>query len=223
MRRGEIVGLKWADLDRSAAVPSDEPCRPRRPARRVRCQDPLQSRCIDLDAATVHRARPVAPPPSSRRLPERPRRLEFCNPPAATSTLSRSASSSTGSCTVPTSRGSASTTCATPTLAARRRRGADQGRDRTSRARPPGVHDAHLPAPPARHERRRRRTVRQGSSPPPAGRRLPAQLDEPPGRSRRAEPVESPGRTLTTTKAQVADLGLHMVAGAGFEPATFGL
>ncbi len=26
-----------------------------------------------------------------------------------------------------------------------------------------------------------------------------------------------------TTKAQVADLGLHVVAGAGFEPGTFGL
>jgi hypothetical protein len=46
-----------------------------------------------------------------------------------------------------------------------------------------------------------------------------AQVSEPP-----AEPVDIAGDAYaTTTKAQVADLGLHLVAGAGFEPATFGL
>jgi hypothetical protein len=36
-----------------------------------------------------------------------------------------------------------------------------QGRERAPRPRVPGVHDAHLPAPPARHERGRRRAVRR--------------------------------------------------------------
>jgi hypothetical protein len=43
-------------------------------------------------------------------------------------------------------------------------------------------------------------------------------------RPRSNQPVDEAGDGLKrTTKAQVADLGLHMVAGAGFEPATFGL
>ena len=113
-----------------------------------------------------------------------------------------------------------------PRLAARRRRRPDQGRQRTPRPRPPRLHDAHLPAPAARHERRRRRAVRR-----PDRHREPVDVYRPDVRetrrsTRRAtdEPVDDAGDALTTTtKAQVCDLGLHMVAGAGFEPATFGL
>jgi len=37
-------------------------------------------------------------------------------------------------------------------------------------------------------------------------------------------PVDDAGDALSkTSKAQVCDLGFHVVAGAGFEPATFGL
>ncbi len=47
-----------------------------------------------------------------------------------------------------------------PRLTARRLRRIDQGRVRTTRSRPPGVHDAHLPTPATRHERRGRRPLR---------------------------------------------------------------
>ncbi len=48
------------------------------------------------------------------------------------------------------------TICATPTLAARRLGHADQGRLRTTRARPPRLHDGHLPTRHSRHGRGRR-------------------------------------------------------------------
>ena len=101
-------------------------------------------------------------------------------------------------------------------------RRAGQGRQRTARPRQHRLHHRDLPARPARHAGRRRPHLPAPRHTRSTGRR-PTRWNA--GGTAGGTPPE-PGRTPpTTTKAQVADLGLHhqLVAGAGFEPATFGL
>ena len=135
MRRGEIVGLKWNDL--SVARP------------RLSVSRTLQNvggRPAEVGVKTL----PCGPD-------------DWCSaiPLAGSSTPSRSASSSNASSDGAACRASSgSTTCATPTLAPRRRRRVDQGRHRTPRPRPPSLDHGDLPAPRPRHEQRRRRTLR---------------------------------------------------------------
>jgi hypothetical protein len=184
MRQGEIVGLKWTDMDRSrAGYLCDERC----------------SASPDDPSSSTSRPAPVDAASTS-------------TPPPSTSSTSGAADFASTTCrTVPTTGCSATPPVGTlnpesltpavrpnraprrrpahplprrpphPRLAPRRQRRPHQGAHRTPRSSPPGLHDAHLPAPAPRHERRSRRPVRH-----PRRRREPVDVyrlrfDESPG------------------------------------------
>ena len=164
MRRGEIVGLKWADLDRStrrvsirgpcSASPGDPSSSTSRPA-------PADA-CVDLDPATITELDRWRRRLRLDGLPHGPDDWMFCNrtrtvpQPRVAQPAVRPRRAARRRAPHPLPRPAPH-----PRLAARRQRRTDQGRHRTPRPRPSRVHDAHLPAPPARHERRRRRAVRR--------------------------------------------------------------
>lgn len=163
MRRGEIVGLKWNDL--SVARPRLSVSRTLqnvggRPAE-FGVKTRTSRRSVELNRCTVDELRRRRRQLERDGLPCGPD--DWCSaiPLAGSSTPSRSASSSNASSDGAACRASSgSTTCATPTLAPRRRRRVDQGRHRTPRPRPPSLDHGDLPAPRPRHEQRRRRTLR---------------------------------------------------------------
>jgi hypothetical protein len=87
------------------------------------------------------------------------------------------------------------------------------------------LHHAHLPTRPAGDERGRSRALR-----PPRGNGEPVDVyrlsrrEHAGQRSRHQDPVDGAGDApIERRRPRCADLGLHVVAGAGFEPATFGL
>ena len=116
----------------------------------------------------------------------------------------------------------------------------DQGRLRTPRTCPPRLHDGHLPTRDARHGRRRRTRLRRpdrhhhGRRPQHRrqrrglGRRSTGPTREPPGqRPDVSQPVDDLGRRPRAANDEGPETqcfrAFQLVAGAGFEPATFGL
>ena len=107
----------------------------------------------------------------------------------------------------------------------RRSRRTHQGRRRTPRPRPPWLHDAHLPTPAPRYGSRCHHQVRRphrgqpvdpSTGPSPANPAIAAAAGRDPGRS--AIPADNDkGPETLCFRAFI------LVAGAGFEPATFGL
>ena len=162
MRRGEIAGLKWADLDRSTTRVSVRRTVQSLAGRPVEFDVKTRTsrRCIDLDPATITELDRWRRRLRLDDLPHGPddwmfcnRRGRFLNPESLSQLFDRIVDAA--SCP-----GSGSTTCATPMPRYSSPTACHQGGVRTPRSRPPGVHDAHLPAPPSRHERHRRRAVR---------------------------------------------------------------
>jgi integrase len=159
MRRGEIVGLKWADRNRST--------------RRVSVRRTVQSvagrpvefdvktrtsrRCVDLDPATITELDRWRRRLRLDGLPHGPDDWMFCNrsgrflnPESVSQLFDRIVQRSD----LPRIR--FHDLRPHPCLAARCQRRTHHGRHRASRSRPSRLHDAHVPTPTARHERSRR-------------------------------------------------------------------
>ena len=153
-RRSQVVRPRPAPAPVDPAHPSMR----RRPARRVRCEDPHQPPMRRPRRRDRRRPRPLAAPTSrATDCPTTSTTGCSATPPAGSSTHNRSASSSTASRATRAPPDQVPRPAPHPRLAARRRRRAHQGRQRTPRPRPPRLHHAHLPAPAPRHERRGRR------------------------------------------------------------------
>ncbi len=215
MRRNELLGLRWDDFDLTLR---DAVGQPRARRRRLRAsRDPRQ----DRQRPPAHRPRPNhrrgplragghGSEPNSE--PSASTAAAGCSPTPTASPIHPHAISQTferiarRACVRVIRLHDLRHTHGTPS---HRRRRPRQGRQRTARPRHARVHHRHLPARAARHAGRRRRTfeqliVRDASTGRP-------QVGEDPGEAPeedRLNPVEG---TAPTTKAQVADLGLHSV------------
>jgi integrase len=164
MRRGEIVGLKWSDLDRVTSRLSVSRTLQNVAGRPVEfgVKTRTSRRGVDVDAETMRVLERWRRRLRRDELPHGVDDWMFCNAsgrflnPRVDQSALRAHRPTRRAATHPLPRSAPHAR-----VAARRRRRADQGGERASRPRAPGVHDAHLPAPAARHERGRCRTVRR--------------------------------------------------------------
>lgn len=165
MRRGELAGLQWRDLDsdrsRLSVTRTIQSVAGRPTIFGVKTR--TSRRTVDLDTARSGSSspgergsrptgcRPVRTTGCSVSQPGRPSPQPRIGEPAV-----RADRAPVGTAHHPVPRHPPHAR-----LAARCLRRADQGGHRTTRPRAPGVHDAHLPAPPTGHERASRRRLRR--------------------------------------------------------------
>jgi integrase len=163
MRRGEIVGLKWCDLSVAHSRLSVSRTLQNVGGRPVEFAPKTRTsrRSVEIDRTTLDELRRWRRQLGRDGLPYGPDDWMFCNTtgrflnPESISQLFDRIVQRSG---LPSVRfhdlrhTHASLLVADGT--------AIKSRIRAPRSRPPRVHDAHLPTPPAGHERRRRRTVR---------------------------------------------------------------
>lgn len=162
MRRSELLGLRWHDIDLDAA-------------RSTARSSPLPTNSMRAAARPATRdARSTSPPPPSPysragvrgRKPNTarsaPPHQDSCSRKATDgrSIRTRSPKHSNGSSPEQVCPASGSTTFVTPTRPCSSKPGAGQGRQRTTRSRQAGVHDRDLPTRDARHASRRRAGLR---------------------------------------------------------------
>ena len=220
MRRGEILGLRWGDVDfdtahlsvtRSLVSVGYELHETRGKSRTAR-------RSINLDPRTVevlHAWRQQRARRGPRVRPRRPRRLTSSPDPTAQPThpqlLSDAFQKLVHRSGLPRIRFHDLTPH--PRHPAPQSRRADQGRQRTTRALHTRLHDGDLPARHPRHATGGRADLRRHprSAMRPIYRLLP-------GRSHGRRPPDA----TRPWSGRCRDQG-RLVAGAGFEPATFGL
>ena len=117
MRRGELAGLRWADWQPATHRLSIARSRQSVGGRAVEIptKTAASRRCIDLDATTEHILRVWRQRQRRDRLPAEPATRSSPTRSANRSTPNRSPNSSTAKSPGSGCRGSASTTCATPT------------------------------------------------------------------------------------------------------------
>ena len=168
MRRGEVVGLKWSDLDRESRRLSIARTLQNVAGNPVKFDVKTRTsrRCVDLDGTTMDVLKQWRRRLYRNALPHGTDDWmflntsgRFLNPESVTQLFDPDRQANTDGAAHPISR-LAPHACVTSDHGGR----THQGRQRAPRPRSPRLHDAHLSAPASWHERGRRRSAR-GSDP----------------------------------------------------------